>query len=162
MKPLFCSLRLICIFLKLYLFIYLAMPGPTLKLQHENSQLQLVNPVLWPGMEPGMEPRPLHPLAGSLESQPLDHQGCLNMYFEGGTEKHPISHKVLISVWIHDFLFYSMGYVCAQLLSRVWISMAPWTVAYWAPLSMWFSRQEYWSGLPRDQTWISCISCISR
>ena len=22
----------------------------------------------------------------------------------------------------------------------------PWTVAYWAPLSMWFSRQEYWSG----------------
>ena len=26
--------------------------------------------------------------------------------------------------------------------------MAPWTVAYQAPLSMEFSRQEYWSGLP--------------
>ena len=26
--------------------------------------------------------------------------------------------------------------------------MAPWTVAYQAPLSMGFSRQEYWSGLP--------------
>ena len=25
---------------------------------------------------------------------------------------------------------------------------APWTVAYQAPLSMGFSRQEYWSGLP--------------
>ena len=24
----------------------------------------------------------------------------------------------------------------------------PWTVAYQAPLSMEFSRQEYWSGLP--------------
>ena len=24
----------------------------------------------------------------------------------------------------------------------------PWTVAYQAPLSMGFSRQEYWSGLP--------------
>jgi len=24
----------------------------------------------------------------------------------------------------------------------------PWTVAHWAPLSMEFSRQEYWSGLP--------------
>ena len=24
----------------------------------------------------------------------------------------------------------------------------PWTVACWAPLSMGFSRQEYWSGLP--------------
>ena len=25
----------------------------------------------------------------------------------------------------------------------------PWTVAHQAPLSMGFSRQEYWSGLPR-------------
>ena len=25
---------------------------------------------------------------------------------------------------------------------------APWTVAHWALLSMGFSRQEYWSGLP--------------
>ena len=24
----------------------------------------------------------------------------------------------------------------------------PWTVTHWAPLSMGFSRQEYWSGLP--------------
>ena len=27
-------------------------------------------------------------------------------------------------------------------------SATPWTVAYQAPLSMEFSRQEYWSGLP--------------
>ena len=26
--------------------------------------------------------------------------------------------------------------------------MTPWTVAHWALLSMEFSRQEYWSGLP--------------
>ena len=26
--------------------------------------------------------------------------------------------------------------------------MTPWTVAYQAPPSMGFSRQEYWSGLP--------------
>ena len=26
--------------------------------------------------------------------------------------------------------------------------MTPWTVAHQAPLSMGFSRQEYWSGLP--------------
>ena len=26
--------------------------------------------------------------------------------------------------------------------------MTPWTVAYQAPRSMGFSRQEYWSGLP--------------
>ena len=29
----------------------------------------------------------------------------------------------------------------------------PWTVAYQAPLSMGFSRQEYWSGLPYLPPW---------
>ena len=33
-------------------------------------------------------------------------------------------------------------------LSRVWLFVTPWTVAHQAPLSMGFSRQEYWSGLP--------------
>ena len=32
--------------------------------------------------------------------------------------------------------------------SRVWLFGTPWTVARQAPLSMWFSRQESWSGLP--------------
>ena len=33
-------------------------------------------------------------------------------------------------------------------LSCVWCFASPWTVALQAPLSMGFSRQEYWSGLP--------------
>ena len=33
-------------------------------------------------------------------------------------------------------------------LSRVRLFAAPWTIAYQDPLSMGFSRQEYWSGLP--------------
>ena len=47
-----------------------------------------------------------------------------------------------------------------------------WTVAHHTPLSMGFSRQEYWSGLPcpppgyfslpRDHTHVSYISCIGR
>ena len=36
----------------------------------------------------------------------------------------------------------------AQTLSRVQLFVTPWTVACQAPLSMGFSRQEYWSGLP--------------
>ena len=32
--------------------------------------------------------------------------------------------------------------------SCVQLSVAPWTVAHQTPLSMGFSRQEYWSGLP--------------
>ena len=35
-----------------------------------------------------------------------------------------------------------------KLLSRVWLFATPWTVACQSPLSIGFSRQEYWSGLP--------------
>ena len=35
-----------------------------------------------------------------------------------------------------------------KLLSRVQLFATPWTVAYQAPRSMGFSKQEYWSGLP--------------
>ena len=44
-------------------------------------------------------------------------------------------------MWICDFD------VCV-LLSHVRLFVTPWTVALSAPLSMEFSRQEYWSGLP--------------
>ena len=35
-----------------------------------------------------------------------------------------------------------------KLLSYMRLFVIPWTVAYQAPLSREFSRQEYWSGLP--------------
>ena len=38
--------------------------------------------------------------------------------------------------------------VKVQSLSYVWPSATPWTAAYQAPLSMGFSRQEYWNGVP--------------
>ena len=38
--------------------------------------------------------------------------------------------------------------VKVQSLSRVWLFATPRTAAYQAPLSMGFSRQEYWSGVP--------------
>ena len=39
-------------------------------------------------------------------------------------------------------------YVRVKSLTHVELFATPWTVAYQAPLSMEFSRQEYWSGLP--------------
>ena len=48
-------------------------------------------------------------------------------------------------------------------LSRVRLLATPWTAAYQAPLSMGFSRQEYWSGVPLC-TSLVCINfwlCIS-
>ena len=38
--------------------------------------------------------------------------------------------------------------LCAQSLSHVRLSVTPGTAALQTPLSMGFSRQEYWSGLP--------------
>ena len=38
--------------------------------------------------------------------------------------------------------------LCAYLLSHVRLLATPWTVARQVPLSMGFSRQKYWNGLP--------------
>ena len=57
------------------------------------------------------------------------------------------------------FLLYLRHHLCFQAgtfkclsLSCVWFFVTPWTVALQAPLSMEFSRQEYWSGLPFPST----------
>ena len=56
-------------------------------------------------------------------------------------ERTPTSFKPLLFV---------MLCVCAPLscFSYVQLFVMPWTVAHQAPLSLGFSRQEYWSGLP--------------
>ena len=56
----------------------------------------------------------------------------------------------------------------AQLLSLVRLLATPWTVTHQAPLSMGFSRQEYWSGwlrpppgdLPDYRTFVFCSSGV--
>ena len=58
-------------------------------------------------------------------------------------------------VW-HDWASFTFTFklfpkaVCMYecMLSRVWRFATPWAAACQAPLSMEFSRQEYWSGLP--------------
>ena len=47
-----------------------------------------------------------------------------------------------------SYVNFTHSCVCAQLLSHVRLFVTPWTVAYQAPQSVGFSRQEYWSGLP--------------
>ena len=63
---------------------------------------------------------------------------------------------------------------CAMLsyFRHVWLFATLWTIAPQVPLSMGFSRQEYWSGLPcpppgnppqpRDWVCISYVACICR
>ena len=46
------------------------------------------------------------------------------------------------------YLFSRSMKVKVKLLSHVRLFVTQWTIAYQAPPSMGFSRQEYWSGLP--------------
>ena len=64
---------------------------------------------------------------------PLD-AGTIKL-FSLGKKVNPNLSIVRLCVW-------------AQLLSHVQLFATPWTVAHWAPLSMEFSGQEYWNGLP--------------
>ena len=48
----------------------------------------------------------------------------------------------------HTYGYLVFDKVKVKWLRRVQLFVTPWTVAYKAPPSMGFSRQEYWSGLP--------------
>ena len=76
-------------------------------------------------------------------------------------------------LWWNSKIFRATACVCAQSLSYVWLFVTLRTVASCqACLSMGFSRQEHWSKVTisssrgssqaRDQTLISCVSCIGR
>ena len=78
--------------------------------------------------------------------------------------------------WILFLLFTLQIYISDRVcilsrFSHVWLFATLWTVAGQAPLSMGFSRQEYWVGChsfsrgsswPRDRTCIFQVSCIGR
>ena len=53
----------------------------------------------------------------------------------------------LLSAW-NCYSLVNTTLLISYVLSRVWLFATPWTVPCQAPLSMEFSRQEYWSGLP--------------
>ena len=52
----------------------------------------------------------------------------------------------IITVIAQSFYFWDLSVLSH--FSHVRLSATPWTVAHQAPLSMGFSSQEYWSGLP--------------
>ena len=63
-----------------------------------------------------------------------------------------VSFMVFLKILLYiNFVFLEYIYVCVYTCSvtKLCPTLAtPWTVAHQAPLSMGFSRQEYWSGLP--------------
>ena len=66
------------------------------------------------------------------------------MNFDTDTQRN---HKFLSKYYFCVIPYYVL-HVCVCVLSHAQLFATPWTVAYQAPLSMGFCRQEYWSGLP--------------
>ena len=60
----------------------------------------------------------------------------------------PSTDKWIKKLWYIYTMEYTVHFSSVQSLSRVRLFATPWTVVQQAPLSMGFSRQEYWSGLP--------------
>ena len=69
--------------------------------------------------------------------------------WHGGSVFNFLRNPTLFSIAVAPiFIPTNSAQVKVKSLSRVWLFVTPWTVAYQAPPSMEFSRQEYWSGLP--------------
>ena len=69
--------------------------------------------------------------------------GLVLLYSNSHSFSFPYSHGNHYCILFSQMTLYSEKY-----LSCVWLFVIPWTLAYQDPLSLEFSRQEYWSGLP--------------
>ena len=63
-----------------------------------------------------------------------------SLWLEGIGPYNQLTEKEKTQTYLRNVLY-------RQSLSHVGLFATPWTVAHQAPLSMGFSRQEYWSGL---------------
>ena len=101
---------------------------------------------------------------GGGHGGPLQHS-CLENPMDRGAWRATVHRVTKSQTWLnhlawstHNFVYYIHVHVCVYVyiclcvsvctLSYSWLFVTPWTVAHQAPLSMGFSRQEYWSGLP--------------
>ena len=91
-------------------------------------------------------------VSGPITSWQIDGETVVDFIFGGskvtadGDCSHEIKRRLLLGRKVMTNLEVKWSEV--KLLSHVRLFATPWTVAYQAPQSMGFSRQEYWSGLP--------------
>ena len=77
-----------------------------------------------------------------FKTNKLHKNSCLEIYISPSYIYIPLFYMEYIYICTYPPLKWS------ESLSHVRLFATPWTVACPAPLSMGFSRQEYWSGLP--------------
>ena len=90
------------------------------------------------------------PFSSCLQSFPASGSLPLSQFFASGGKRFSTYLPVILRVkW--DTMYEILGTVLkvkVKSLSHVQPLTTPWTAVYQAPLSMGFSRQEYWSGVP--------------
>ena len=90
---------------------------------------------------------------GSSQSRDRTHGSCISYtagrFFTAKPPEKPLTFMLLLLL---------------SCFSRVWLCVTPQTAAHQAPLSLGFSRQEYWSGLPFPSPMHACMlrrfSCV--
>ena len=126
----------------------------------ETFSCSMLNLVPWPGMEP----RPSHWKLRILITGPSRKvsaaaaaakllQSCPTLCdpTDGSPPGSPVPGILQARTLEWVAISFSSAWkwkVKVKLLSRIWLQVTSWTAAYQAPLSMGFSRQEYWSGVP--------------
>ena len=109
-----------------------------------------------------------------IPSGPWAYRTASQTLFRGSADKNQFQGLQLGPQTVRLLSGIYMGCVCV--VSHVQLFATPWTVAHQAPLSMEFSRQEYWNGLqfppprdlpnpgikPKSQICISRVFCIGR
>ena len=99
-----------------------------------------------------------------LLDTPASQITCYNMLAIKSLEKRGmcavISYVCSLKMVIQNYKFLNVSYhhifkVKVKSFSRVRLIATPWAAAYQAPLSMGFSRQEYWSGVPLPSPFIT-------
>ena len=62
--------------------------------------------------------------------------------------QHILIHSTCTLIWLVAAILNSMLLLLLSRFSHVWLFVIPQMAAHQAPLSLGFSRQEHWSGLP--------------
>ena len=126
-------------------------PGPQTQFNQKNVPEAML--LSWPKPEGGLASSCFYALGSPAATTAQSLQSCPTLCdpIDGSPPGSPIPGILQARILGWVAISFSNAWkwkVKVKSLSRVRPSATPWTAAFQAPLSMGFSRQEYWSGVP--------------
>ena len=85
------------------------------------------------------------------ESMKHESSSFMLLYYGKTKDRRRVNLSIHFMMSEYPFLFLPLSFKALKVKVKslsVWLFATPWTVACQAPLSMGFSRQEHWRGLP--------------